>query len=239
LKLPDNGLGAKVDTILQIPSTRQVLKEEDVILQIGPYPVGSDGTILYQGNRVHGAMAFQEAQHGGTIPLKLWRSAKELEVSLPVYVYTGDRTIGNQYNTMPRYFVYGGLVFTPLSLDYMKTFGRNWADAANAELVYELYYRRHESAAEPRAEPIVMASLLADSVNANFTIRGPALVDKINGVRIEKLEDAIKAIESATNTQHIVEFMPHRTIECLDRAEAEKANARILKTYGVPNDRRL
>ncbi|MBI4661243.1 MAG: trypsin-like peptidase domain-containing protein [Verrucomicrobia bacterium] len=239
LKLPDNGLGAKVDSMLEISTTQKVLKEEDVILQIGNYPVGSDGTILYKGNRVHGALAFQEAQHGESIPLKLWRNGEEIEVSLPVYVYTADRAIGNLYNTLPRYFVYGGLVFTPLTLDYMKTFGRNWADAANAELVYELYYRRHENPSEVRPEPVVMASVLADAVNANFTIRDRALVDRINGIRIEKLEDIVRAFETSTNTQHLVEFMPHRAFECLDRADAEKANPRILQTYGVPNDRRL
>lgn len=239
LKLPDNGRGAKVDSMLQIPSTQKVLREEDVILQIGNYPVGSDATILYHGNRVHSALAFQDAQQGESVPLKIWRDGHELDVSLPVYVYTGDRTVGNQYNVLPRYYVYGGLVFTPLSLDYMKTFGRNWADAANAELVFELYYRRHEAPADVRQEPIVMASTLADPVNANFTIRGHALVDKVNGIRIEKLEDVIRAIETSTNRQHVVEFIPHHTFECLDREEADSAKARILKTYGIPSDRRL
>ena len=239
LKMPDNKLGAKVDSVLPIPSSQKVLKEEDVILQIGPYPVASDSTILYRGNRVHAALAFQEAQHGGSVPLKLWRDGREIDASLPTFVYAADRTIGNQYNTLPRYYVYGGLVFTPLSLDYMKTFGRNWADSANAELVYELYYRRHETESEVRPEPVVLVSLLADAVNANFTIRGNTLVDKINGVRIEKLEDVVKAFETGSNPQHVVEFVPHHTFECLDRAEAEKANRRILQTYGVPSDRRL
>ena len=35
-----------------------------------------------------------------------------------------DKVLGNQYDVPPRYFVYAGLVFTPLSLDYLKTFGR-------------------------------------------------------------------------------------------------------------------
>ncbi|MBI2949805.1 MAG: trypsin-like peptidase domain-containing protein [Verrucomicrobia bacterium] len=239
LKLPDGERGAKVDSMLQIPSTQKVLKEEDVIMQIGPYPVGSDSTILFHGNRVHAAMAFQEAQHGESVPLKLWRDGQEVETSIPVHVYMGDRAIGNLYDTLPRYFIYGGLIFTPLTLEYMKTFGRNWADSANAELVFELYYRRHEAPSDVRPEPVVLVSLLPDAVNANFTIRGHALVDKVNGIRIEKLDDVIRAFETATTTQHIVEFAPHHTFECLDRAEAEKANPRILQTYGVPNDRRL
>jgi hypothetical protein len=36
-----------------------------------------------------------------------------------------------------------------------------------------------------------------------------------------------------------VEFLPKNTFECLERSEADKANAEILKTYGIQRDRRL
>jgi S1-C subfamily serine protease len=239
VKLPDNNVGARVDSLLNIPSTEKLLKEDDVILQIGKYPVASDGTILYESNRVFAGLAFHAAQHGESVPLKIWRDGQQVDVSLPIYVYQGDRNTGNQHDALPRYFVYGGLVFTPLSLDYLRTLGRNWADPSNGELNYELYYRRHESPATARPEPIVLASVLADPVNANFTIRNHVMVDKVNGIRIEKLEDVVRAFETATNAQHIVEFLPNHSFECLDRAEIAKANMKILQTYGIPKDRRL
>jgi S1-C subfamily serine protease len=239
LKLPEDNLGARVDSMLNIPSTEKLLKEDDVILQIGKYPVASDGTILYEGNRLFAAQAFQTAQHGESVTLKIWRDGQQIEVALPIYVYEGDRNTGNQHESLPRYFVYGGLVFTPLSLDYLRTLGRNWADPSNSELNYELYYRRHETPATTRPEPIVLASVLADPVNANFVIRSRVLVDKVNGIRIEKLEDVVRAFEATTNAHHIVEFLPNHSFECLDRAEVAKANARILQTYGIPKDRRL
>ena len=63
--------------------------------------------------------------------------------------------------------------------------------------------------------------------------------EKVNGIRIEKLEDAIAAFEKGTNAFDMIEFLPHANIECLDHTEAEKANDAILKTYGLPSDRRL
>ena len=239
LKLPENGLGARVDTILPIPSTAAVLREEDVVLQVGQYPMGSDGTIVYQGNRVFGSMAFQEVQHGESVPVKVWRDGKEMNLSLPVFYYEADRMVGNQYGTLPRYFVYGGLVFVPLSLDYMKTLGRNWTDPTNADLVYELYYRRHEDPSKVRSEPVVLASILADPSNANFNNRGHALVDRVNNVRIDKMEDLIRAFEACTNTYHVIEFLPNHSFDCLERQPAEKANPKILETYGITQDRRL
>ena len=239
LKLPDNGAGARIDALQAIESTEKLLKLDDVILQIGPHPVGSDGTILFQGNRLQMAVALQEAQSGESVPLKIWRGGKEINVSLPVHVNDSDKKTGNQYDVPPRYFVYGGLVFTPLSLDYLKTLGRNWSDTAGSELIYELMYRRHEAAAGSRSEPIVLSMVLADPCNANFRTQGRAIVDKVNGVRIEKLEDLIRAVESASGSQQVIEFLPKNTIECLERAEADKANPDILKTYGIQKDRRL
>jgi len=238
LKLPDDNVGARVDSLLPIPSSEKVLKPEDVLLRIGQYTVASDATILYQGNRLSAALAFQFAQQGETVPIEIWRDGCKQELALPVNIYDGDRTGGFQYTGLPRYFVYGGLVFTPLSLDYLRTLGRN-AEQSNSDLSYELYYRRSEDAAKVRPEPIVLASVLADAVNANVTTRGRMLVDKINGVRIERLEDVVRAFQTSTNNFDVIEFLSHHSFECLDHAEVAKANAGILKTYGLPGDRRL
>ena len=45
-------------------------------------------------------------------------------------------------------------------------------------------------------------------MNANLRIQGRALIDKINGVRIEKLDDVIRAFESGKDAQHLIEFFP-------------------------------
>lgn len=238
LKLPDDSVGARVDSLLPIPSSEKLLKPEDVLLRIGQYSVASDATILYQGNRLSAALAFQFAQQGETVPIEIWRDGCKSELQIPMKIYDGDRAGGFQYTGLPRYFVYGGLVFTPLSLDYLRTLGRN-TEQSNSDLYYELYYQRYENPTKARPEPIVLASVLADAVNANVSARGRMLVDKINGQRIEKLDDVIQALQSTTNEYDVIEFLPHHNFECLDHAEVAKANAAILKTYGLPSDKRL
>lgn len=239
LKLPRNDLGARIDSLLPIPATENLLRPDDVVLRVNDYDVGSDGTVLFDGNRVAAAVAFQTAQVGDKVPVKIWRGGAAMEVAVPMSTYPPEKVLGNQYDVLPRYFVYGGLVFTPLTLDYLKTFGRDWRDSANAELVYELYYRRNESPTTTRTEPVVLASTLAAPVNANLRIASRALVDRINGVRIDKLEDVVTAFGSATNTHHVIEFLPNHAFETLNRERADAANAEILKTYGIPKDRRL
>jgi S1-C subfamily serine protease len=239
LKVPDNNLGARVDGILPIPSTEKVLKTDDVLLQIGDFPVANDATILYQGNRLSAALAFQFALSGESVPLRVFRGGKSMEVSLPVSASEIDRATGYQYDRLPSYYIYGGMVFTPLNLDYLRTLGRAPSESPVSEMYYELFYRRYEEPATVRPEPIVLATVLADAVNANVAVRGRAMVDKINGVRIDKLEDVVRAFEISTNAYDLIEFEPHESLECLDRAEVAKANPRILKTYGIADDRRL
>ena len=70
-------------------------------------------------------------------------------------------------------------------------------------------------------------------------IQGRSLVSKINGKTITKLEDVIEAFAQGTKPQHLIEFLPNNSIECLSKSEAEGANREILKTYGVSKDRRL
>jgi S1-C subfamily serine protease len=240
LKLPeDSKRGVRVDQILNIPATQALIKPNDVIMQVGDYPVDDDGTITYDGNTVGVSAAVDLAQNGDTIPLKIWRDGQMIDVNLPVKVYNDDDTQGNQYDVLPHYYIYGGLVFTPLSLDYLKTFGQDWTDSAGRELIYELYYRHIEDPKHWRPEPVVLASILDHSVNANFTTRGQAMVDKINGMPIERLSDVPKAFAATTGPDAIIEFLPDHHFEVIRKDDAEKANPDILSTYSVPAQSRL
>ncbi len=240
LGLPEgSGQGARVDGIGDVPATRELLRADDVLLEAGGFPVGSDGTILYRGNRVAAGLPFQLAQHGETVPIKLLREKKEMTVELPVSVYEGDRAAGSQYDRPPRFFVRGGLVFTPLSQDYLRTIGRDLGDSSTTDLVFELFYLRQEKPEAVRREPVVFVNVLAHPVNANFGARPRSLVDKINGIRIESIDDVIRAFEAGKGAQDVIEFVGKQGFECLQREEADAANAEILKTYGLTNDRRL
>jgi len=235
LKLADDSKqGVRVDRILDIPSTKAVLQRNDVIMQVGDYPVDEDGTITYEGNTVGVSVAFDLAQDNTTIPLKVWRDGKMIDVDLPMKVYREDASQGNQYDVLPPYYIYGGLVFTALSLDYLKTFGENWSDSAGRELIYELAYRHVEDPDHWRPEPVVLASILDHPVNANFTTRGQAMIDKINGMKINQLSDVPKAFAATTGSDAIIEFLPDHHFEVIRKDAAEKANPEILDTYRVP-----
>jgi S1-C subfamily serine protease len=229
--------GARVDTLVS-DSAKEFLREDDVLLEINGYAVAADATILYEGNQVHGAIAFSQAQHGQSVPVKIWRQGQAMEIALPVHVNQKDRLEGNQYEP-PKYFVYAGLVFTPLSRDYLTTFGQNWSAVAGIGLLYELFYKKNAEPEKARKEPIMLSTVLSHPVNANMEIRGRVLVDAINGHRIDSLEDVIQALEEHDGSHHLIEFGERLGFECLDRQDADSANAAIMETYGIQKDRWL
>ena len=170
--------------------------------------------------------------------LKIWRVRKEIDDSVPMKVRKEEENTGNLYDALPRYYVYAGLVFTPLTLDYVKTFGRNWRNVANLEMIYELYYRKNEKPETARKEPVVLAATLAHPVNADIRLASRAMINEINGKRIESLEDIIEALEKNKKNQHLIKF-GSGTIESLNTEAANNAHKNILETYSIPSDRRL
>jgi S1-C subfamily serine protease len=237
LKLTESDAGARIDNLIS-DSAKENLKEDDVLLEANGYEVAADATIIYEGNQVHGGIAFSQAQHGAKVPIKVLRDGKVIDLVLPVFVNQDDRLEGNQY-TEPSYYVYAGLVFTPLSRDFLGTFGQNWSAVAGIGLLYELFYKKNTEPDEARTEPVMLSTVLSHSVNANMEIRGRVLVDSINGKRIDSLQDVVDALESNKGSHHLIEFGERLGFECLDREAADQANAEILETYGIQQDRKL
>jgi len=49
----------------------------------------------------------------------------------------------------------------------------------------------------------------------------------------------IRAFETSSRQQDVLEFVSQHNLECIDHAEAQQANAAILKSNNVGKDRRL
>jgi S1-C subfamily serine protease len=244
LGLADDGRGARVDALRAGGPAARVLRPDDVLLAAGEFPVGSDGMIPYRGNRVAVSVAFQRPQVGERLGLTLWREGREEVVEVETEAYDGDRLAGRQYDEAPRYLIHAGLVFTPLSANYLDTVGRLGRDPiweGWARLIHTLHHLPEEDPGAARAEPVVLAGVLPHAVNADLGIRGGVLVDRINGIRIERLEDVKRAFAEHEGPQHLIAFdgPENGPLEAIDRARAAAAHAEILRTYGIVSDQRL
>ena len=238
LGLPNNSVGARIDRILQpFPKSHELLRVNDVILEVSGQEVGSDGTILYEGNRVHCSVLFDEAQHGEPIALKLWRAGKAIELELPVYVNRADRISGNQHKEPP-YLIVGGLVFTELSMNYLGSLGRNLGESLGSMTHYELFYRNHQSEELARAKPVILSKVLKHPSNVDFGVATRDVVTEVNGHNINSISDLKTALRSSTDDFHRFRFLSGAE-EALNIADAHRAEKIILKQYNIPNAERL
>ena len=238
LGVPNNSVGARIDYILQpFPKTHELLRVNDVILEVSSQEVGSDGMILYKGNRVHCSVLFDEAQHGEPITLKLWRAGEVIELELPVYVNRADRISGNQHKEPP-YLIVGGLVFTELSMNYLSSMGRNLGESVGSRTHYELFFRSQQSEELARAKPVVLSKLLKHTSNVDFGVAAREVVTEVNGQTINSMSDLKAALKKSIDDFHRFRFLSGAE-EALNIADARGAEAMLLKQYNIPSAERL
>lgn len=91
----------------------------DVILEIDGYSVENNGTIkYYHGIRMDATVLVMEHFVGDMISMKILRDGEEQTISFPLKPLK-DLIPLFKFDVHPRYFIYCGLVFQPVSLDLL------------------------------------------------------------------------------------------------------------------------
>jgi S1-C subfamily serine protease len=95
------------------------LKKWDIITKIGDTPVDDQGMVnLDNGLRVFFKYLVQKVAKNGAVPLTILRAGKEIQIELPVAA-DRPRLIPDLNGTYPSYFVYGPLVFSSATGEFI------------------------------------------------------------------------------------------------------------------------
>jgi len=237
--LPEGRSGVVVDLVAPGGTADGVLEPGDVILAVEDVPVANDGTIRVGDARVTFEHLLDLKHVGEPVRLSVWRGGREqVLVAASRRIERLERK-RNRYGVAPRYVVYAGLVFMPLETELLKTYGRGWPRTADRNLVWHHLFREAEKPETADREVVVLVRVLRHAANAQLAFSGPAVVERINGVAIERLADVVGAIAAGEGPFHWVELEGAGGIEALDRARAEAAHPEILKQYAIASDRSL
>ena len=229
--------GVRVDYVAPGGSAEGLLRPGDVLLAVDGQPIADDGSVLDAGLRFDYGLLVDRHQIGDKVALRVLREGERRDVAVPLKTHPDLLKHANQYDRMPHYYIYGGLVFVPLDNEMLKTYGRDYVSAADRRLVYEHLFRSLVDPAGAVPEPVVLLRRLDHPVNIDLPWYRNQLVTRVNGKTITKLDDLIEAIEGNKDKWQVIELGDPWRFILLDRAEVDKANPEILKLYGVPKDR--
>jgi S1-C subfamily serine protease len=234
-KMGPGQAGVRVDFVYPESSADGVLRKGDVLLEVEAAAIANDGSVAAGDLRFRYEMLIDRRQVGESLSLAILRDGERLELQVPMKRYDPFDMYRRIYDELPRYYVYAGLVFVPLTSELFAAL----STTLPAHLVYEAYLRPIAEAQDVRKEPVVLLRRLDHSANSELAWYVNLVVDQVNGQRIDGLEELIAAIESHEGRFQVLEFGYYGRMGVLERDVAEGAHQEILDLYGIPKDRRL
>jgi len=232
---PKSHSGVLITGVVHGSSAWGILKQDDVLLMLDQKNVAADGSIRFRkGERIDLSYQIARRHVGESMPVKVYRDGKVLSFDVPMkpprFLVAED-----SYDVKPTYFLYGGLLFVPLSRDLLMTWGSEWWQDAPSEIV-SIYENEIRSAS--RSEVVILQKVLADRANQGYHDYEALIIERAQGRKIRNLKSLIKIVESSTD--EFIRFQSHDgdTI-VLERDNVETRNPKILQRYGVPFDRSL
>ena len=214
-------------------SSAGVLKEGDVLLELGGEAVSTDGTVPLRGGGLVDH-AYLVATHlvGETLPAVVWRRGKRKECSIALT--TPQRLVpGPRYDVRPTYYIFGGLLFVPLTRDFLKSWGGEWWRNAPDELM-TLYESGLKS--PKRDEVVVLQKVLAHAVNQGYHDLENVVVSGVNNRPAKNLPNLIQKVEASRSAYVQFKLADGRQV-VLDRVAAITRGPSLLRRYSVSYDR--
>jgi S1-C subfamily serine protease len=232
--MSEGSTGILVDSVFPNSPALGILQEEDVILAIDGKDLEGDGTIEFRpGERTSFSHRVQSKFVGDAIEFLILRDGATSLASVPLTKTLNEmRLVPNaQYDILPRYYIVGGLVFEPLTLNLLKIWGSSWYTDAPDHLLG--YYFRGEPT-EERTEVVVLVRILGDEVNVGYQGFLYEVLVEANGIRTRDLSSLVQAIEDNTGPFHVLLTEAGKKI-VLDRVKVEESEERIIQNYRIPS----
>lgn len=210
-----------------------VIQPGDVLLAIAGQPIGVDGRIRFQGERVDFRVVYDLGQIGDRMDFRIVRGGKVQDVAVRLQKAKPHPPGENLYPVYPKYLSFAGLVFTSVTRDFLKGWGKRWFRQAPILLRYLHWNWQHEEGFEDAEDIVVLAARLPHPVNAYVEDYEERVVVRVNGRSIKGLKDLDKALGEVSGDSYVFDFYGPNAPIVMNREKALQAHAEILKTYGV------
>lgn len=225
--------GVLVTKVFKNTPADGVLQENDVLLEIDGYEVAADGTIeVRQDMRTDYKYAVDQRHVGETMPLLIARDGEIRQVELVAGKRLDNYSLvrREQFDQLPEYYIYGGVVFVPLNMNLIKSWGSDWHNRAPTDFLQA----RNRWASEDQKELVVALHVLAADVNLGFHDWRNWILDSVNGEKIRDFKHFSSMVRNAEGS-HLVLKDADGYQMVFDTAEARASEQQIMAMYQIPS----
>jgi hypothetical protein len=235
LKMDNNMTGLIVNRVDPLAQSCTEVEKDDVLLAIDNQEIADDCTVPFRDEeRISFKYLLLSKFIGDKANLRLLRQGKVIERDI---VLTKLKPlVPLDYESLPSYFIYAGLVFVPLTQLYLRhQWGKQWDRKAPVRLCdlainCELKY--------PDQEIVLLSQVLVHEVNIGYQHTTNIQVKKFNGVEIRNLQHLVSLVEAADAQTEFVRFdLEFERAIILERSQAEQASTEVLKQHFIPSNK--
>ena len=219
-------------------SRNSAIQTHDVIVAINGHKVDNHGLTQFLGRRIHFSALVHELFIGDSIELELLRNKQLLTVNASLVGSSSvDLVPSLEYSKRPEYVVIGGLVFQPLSMDYLQ----GWNERDRPPHLQDLLNRGKIEGS--RTQAVVLTNILAARCNAGYNsgwVGGPIL-KAVNGIPINNVAHLTEIVNILTKSDDRDEFIKFTISGYVDdqlivlkTADVVRDEPLIQATYEIP-----
>ena len=233
LGLADDDRGVMVSKVSAEGCSDGILKSGDVLLTIDDHDISSDGFTIVDGSRVQMAEVVERKFKGDSVKLHILRDHQEMDVTVKLDSAWPYLMQANKYDVSPRYILYGGLLFQPMSKNFLEAY-----DIDNMRIRYFYDFFLQDELYKDHPEIIVLSEILPDPINTYLQDFKDGIVDEINGDKVKSLDDLANGLRKPAD-RYVIKFLGDGRPLVLDRAAVEAARQRIDDRYDVVKEQNL
>jgi hypothetical protein len=230
--LDENVTGKLVDLIVHNSSLKGILKEGDILTKVDGYNIEDDGTVAF---REHEYTDFHYAvdayQMGEKVKLDIIREKKPMQVEAELKYMADDMYLvkTTRYDRMPRYFIYGGYVFSPLTRNLIRSTNRNRTVLAHLASQWQT---------KEKNEAVVLLKVLASDLTRGNNDFGMWPIEKVNGEKFIDFNDFYQKMQNSTQKYIVLEDEDGVKV-IIDKEEAQTKQSDLLKKYNIEFDKSI
>ena len=209
-----------------------ILQRNDVLLKLDGQDIESDGTIEFRRNeKTDFNFINQEKKYGQSLSYEIIRDKKvqKGQVTLKKTDIKYSVVKSTKLQDAPSYYVYGGLIFEPLTTNYITALSQS----RPTNTLVAIYDR--EELFKDYNGLVILVRVLPFDVNLGYSDLENKIITKVNGEKYKDFDDFVQKVKS-TNSEFIVFEDEDSNEIVLDVAKVNAQKSELMENYNISRE---